>query len=390
MKISKTQDFSIVVGGPLYQLYLKTRLVKPALSLVKRRIMVITMFTWFPLLILAAFSGVATSGVRVPFVFDLDTHARFLGCLALLIFAEVIAHQRISEIMMQFLKRDIITKEIQPQFERYISSAIKLRNSIIVELVLLALVMSLGHLIWQEYNLTDRSTWYTTVINGKASLNIAGYWYVFISIPVFQFILLRWYFRIFIWYRLLWQISKLPINLNSLHPDRAGGLGFLTDTISAFAAVLIAHTVLLTGMITNRIWHDGATLLDFKVEVISVTALLMAIVLVPLIFFIFAMARDKRVGTHKYGVMASHFVNVFYHKWVDTESTDDSVLGADDIQSLADLSNSFTVTRDMNIIPFSFRNVIQLFLLVVLPLLPLIFTLIPIIDIVRAIVKIFI
>lgn len=390
MAINKFQDFSIVLGGPLYQLYLKTHLVKQPLHLFKRRIIAMTMFTWLPLLILATFSGVATSGVTVPFIFDIDAHARFLVSLALLIFAEVIVHQRITEIIMQFLKRDIITKEIEPKFERYISDALKLRDSITIELVLLALALSCGHLIWKEYVVLDRSTWYATIIDGNITLNLAGYWYVFISIPIFQFILLRWYFRIFIWYKLLWQISRLPINLNSLHPDRSGGLGFLTNTISAFAVLLIAHTVLLAGMITNRIWYDGATLLDFKVEILAITGLLMSIVLVPLVFFIFAMARDKRIGTYKYGVMASHFVNMFYDKWVDKDSYEKSALGAADIQSLADLSNSFTATRDMNVVPFSFKNVIQLFLLVVLPLLPLVFTLIPIVDIVRGIVKIFI
>lgn len=390
MTTSKSQDFSIVLGGPLYQLYLKTKLAKPPLNLFKRRVIAITMFAWLPLLILSAFSGVAISGVSVPFIFDVDAHARFLISLSLLIVAEVIVHQRIAEIMMQFLKRDIITKEIKPKFDRYIAAALKLRNSITIELVLLVLVLSCGHFIWQEYRVLDRSTWYATIIDGNATLNLAGYWYEFISIPIFQFILLRWYFRIFIWYKLLWQISRLSINLNSLHPDRAGGLGFLTNTISAFAVLLIAHTVLLAGMITNRIWHDGATLLDFKVEVLSITGLLMALVLVPLVFFIFVMARDKRIGTYKYGIMASHFVNMFYNKWIDKASYEKSALGAADIQSLADLSNSFTATRDMNVIPFSFRNVLQLFLLVVLPLLPLVFTLIPIVDIVRGVVKIFI
>jgi len=390
MAINSTEDFSIVLGGPLYQFYLKTRLAKPPLYWFKRRVFAVTMFAWLPLLILATFSGVAISGVKVPFIFDIDTHARFIGSLALLVLAEVVTHQRISVVIQQFLQRDIITVETRAKFDFYIASALKLRNSVIVELLLLVAAVSCGHLLWQEYDFFNASTWYTTVINGNATLNLAGYWYVFISLPIFQFILLRWYFRIFIWYKLLWQISRLPLQLNSLHPDRAGGLGFLTGSISAFAAVLIAHTVLLAGMITNRIWHYDATLLNFKEEILALIGFLVALVLIPLVFFIFAMARDKRIGTYKYGIMASHFVNLFYRKWVDNAAPGTSVLGAADIQSLADLSNSFAATRDMNIIPFSFKNVLQLVLLITLPILPLVFTLLPMLDIVRAVVKVFI
>ncbi len=390
MATSKIQDFSIVLGGPLYQFYLKTHLIKPPLNLFKRRIIAVTMFAWLPLLLLSAMSGLAVNGVNVPFIFDLDTHCRFIGALGLLLFAEVVSHQRISEIVQQFIKRDIITAKTKNKFDSYLASAVRLRNSVVIEVLLLIFVISCGHFIWMEYGFFDTSTWYATVANNKVILNLAGYWYVFISLPIFQFILLRWYYRVFIWYRLLWQISRLPLCLNSLHPDRAGGLGFLTGCISAFGALLIAHTVLLAGMITNRIWHDDAALLDFKVEIISITGLLMLLVLLPLVFFIVAMTRDKRIGTYKYGVMASHFVNMFYSRWIDNSSNKTSELCGSDIQSLADLSNGFTATRDMSIVPFNFRNVIQLFLLVIAPLLPLVFTLVPMVDIVRAVIKIFI
>ena len=48
-------------------------------------------------------------------------------------------------------------------------------------------------------------TWYATITSLGPSYTPAGRWYAFITIPVFQFILLRWYYRIFIWFRLLFQ-----------------------------------------------------------------------------------------------------------------------------------------------------------------------------------------
>ena len=46
-----------------------------------------------------------------------------------------------------------------------------------------------------------------------------------VSVPLFQFILLRWYFRIFIWARFLWQVSRIDLAYAPAHPDRLGGSG---------------------------------------------------------------------------------------------------------------------------------------------------------------------
>ena len=88
-------DFSLVSGGLLYRFYLWTGLAKKPLLLFKRRILAICLFAWLPLLILTVFTGVAFGGVKVPFIYDIDVHVRFLISLALLIYAEVIAHDRL-------------------------------------------------------------------------------------------------------------------------------------------------------------------------------------------------------------------------------------------------------------------------------------------------------
>ena len=51
------EDFSLVLGGPLYQLMRRAHLSDDALSLVKRRIVVLALICWLPLLVLAAIGG---------------------------------------------------------------------------------------------------------------------------------------------------------------------------------------------------------------------------------------------------------------------------------------------------------------------------------------------
>jgi hypothetical protein len=52
-------DFSFVLGGPLFQLLVLSRLATPALELVKRRMVVISLFSWLPLLFLSLGDGKA-------------------------------------------------------------------------------------------------------------------------------------------------------------------------------------------------------------------------------------------------------------------------------------------------------------------------------------------
>src|SRR5690242_13878327 len=85
-------DFSLVLGGPLYQLYLRTRMARAKLELMFRRLVIISMICWLPLLLLTTF-GHQTGGVT--FLRDPEVQVRFLFALPLLIVAEVVVHMRL-------------------------------------------------------------------------------------------------------------------------------------------------------------------------------------------------------------------------------------------------------------------------------------------------------
>ncbi len=235
-----TRDFSLVLGGPIYQYLLRVGLLKPPLDRVKGRILVLTLLAWAPLLMFTALSGSLTGGVKIPFLSDFEAHLRFLVMLPLLIGAEVKINRRIRTMLHEFVNRQVITQAVLPKFERVAESALRLRNSVVIELGLLALVYIAGT-FWSRTVLAIHSdTWYVGAAPGGKVLTPAGYWYQFVSLPLVQFIVLRWYFRLFLWGRLLWQISRLDLNLVPTHPDRCCGLGFMGEVASALAPFLVA------------------------------------------------------------------------------------------------------------------------------------------------------
>lgn len=374
-------DFSLVLGGPLFQLLMRLGLTTPGLDLLKKRIIYITLFAWLPLLLLSVFEGKAWGNVGVPFLFDMEAQTRFLMALPLLIGAELLVHKQLRLLVGQFIDREIITEKVLPSFKGLIASAMKLRNSVTIELILLLLVFVSGPYLSKTVSIMETissgaGSWYASTDSPGTTLSLAGYWYIFVSRPLFQFIAYRWYFRIFIWARFLWQSSRLDLNLIPTHPDRACGLGFLSMNSTLFAPLIMAHGVLFAGLIANSIFFAGAKLTDFMILILGVVLFSLLIVIGPLFVFSPALMRAKRTGIRDYGVLASKYVGEFDLKWVRGGVTDEQLLGSSDIQSLADLANSFQVIRDIRSFPFDRDTAIQVVLFVLIPILPLVLTMI--------------
>ncbi len=239
-----------------------------------------------------------------------------------------------------------------PRFDAAVGAAFKLRNSVLAEALLIVIVYGFGVLIvWRHYIALDTATWYATPSADGSKLSLAGIWYGYVSLPIFQFLLIRWYFRLFIWTRFLWQVSRIELSVVPTHPDRVGGLNFLSNTVYAFAVLAVAHGALLAATLANRIFFVGATLIQFKVEIAVVVVLVLCMVLGPLLVFAPQLAAAQRKGLREYGTLAERYVREFDAKWLRGGAPADEVLlGSGDIQSLADLSNGFEVVRTMRVV----------------------------------------
>ena len=377
--LAGAQEFSLVLGGPLFQLLRRARLSGDALSLARERTIVLSLFAWLPLLALSLLEGQAFRGnTTVPFLLDVDVHARFLAALPLLVAAELVVHRRMRAVAQVFLDRHLIPEAAIPTFQAAVASTVRWRNSIAAELLLIALVYGLGILvIWRHYTALDAASWYSTPSATGSKASLAGLWYGYISLPLFQFLLMRWYFRLLIWIRFLWKVSRIELVLVPTHPDRVGGLGFLAGTAHAFSLIAVAHGALLAGQLANRIFFLDAALTDYKMQIAALTALLVVLLLGPLTVFAGQLARAKHKGLREYGTLAQHYVRDFDAKWLRGAAGGEPFIGSADIQSLADLGNSYEIVKSMRFAPVSKEAVFQLAMFTVAPIVPLLLTMMP-------------
>ena len=374
------RDFSIVLGGPLYQLLRRAHMSGDALELARRRIVVISLVAWLPLLVLSVAGGTALDGPAVPFLHDIQAHVRFLVVIPLMVAAELLVHLRLRPVAQEFVVRGLVPEASMERFRECVRGAFRWRNSIPAELLIIAFVYLVGvPFVWKHYaNLDVQATWYAVRGPDGVSLTAAGWWYAWVSVPLFQFLLLRWYYRMLIWVRFLWQVSRIDLNVSAMHPDGFAGLGFLNGTVKAFVPLLMAHGALMAGTLANRIFYSHGTLMEARFEIAGMVLYLLVLVFLPLCVFAFQVNDAKRKASREYGRLAQEYVTQFEGRWLPGgKPAAESPLGSGDIQSLADMGNAMANVKATRVLPVTRDGVVNLAGAVLLPVAPLLLTMIP-------------
>lgn len=378
-------DFSIVVGGPIYDFLARSRWVQQRLPNILRRVAVLVAITWLPLLLLSLREGVAFGQrVRVPFLYDFSAYGRFLVALPLLILAEIIIEPGIRMVVAEFVKGSIVPAEELQQFDSILQSAQHWRDSAFPEIVLLVLAFFPLFLFQREWAPGVISSWHTT----GHGLTSAGWLFALFSAPMLRFITYRWVFRYLLWSTLLWRIGRLRLVLMPTHPDHAAGLLFLAVAQRRFGILFCAFGAVFAGRVANNIVFERIPLSSVESLMGGFIVLAVIIALLPLVLVAPTLRIIRNKGLVEYGRLARTYTESFDRKWVHgSGGSSEPILGTGDIQSLADMGNSFELVQAMMIAPITKRLVLQIAAQAALPLVPVIILGTSTSQLVRAIVR---
>jgi hypothetical protein len=382
---SAAGSFSIVVGGPLYDLLLRFGLVRQSLPNISRRIVAVIAMTWLPLLLLSLKGGLAVGRqVRVPFLYDFSMYGRFLLGLPLLLLAEIVIDPAIRQAVAEFVDARLVQGQELAQFENILRGIQHLRDLWIPDVILFA-VAFFPVFLWQhEWTTGALSSWHNT----PRGLTAAGWWFAVFSGPLLRFVIYRWCFRYFIWAALLWRISRLHLTLMPTHPDRAAGLNFLAMAQKTFGILFCALGCTLAGRVANSMLFEGAPLSSFTSLMVGFVVMSLIVGLLPLTLLAPKLKKVRTAGLLTYGRLANAYTESFDRKWVHSVGPpSEPLLGTGDIQSLADLGNSFAFIERMRIAPISKRLALQVAGQAALPLVPLIILGTPAPELIRAVMK---
>ncbi len=123
-------------------------------------------------------------------------------------------------------------------------------------------------------------------------------------------------------------------------------------------------------------------------QLVVLLVLYAALFLAPLLVFALKLKDCRSKGLADYGAVAARYVNEFERKWVGVDGArEPDLLGSPDLQSLADLSNSVSVVRNMRIAPISRRILMAFAIPALLPMLPLFLFAFPFDTLAKSLVK---
>ncbi len=129
--------------------------------------------------------------------------------------------------------------------------------------------------------------------------------------------------------------------------------------------------------------------MSFKMRIAGFVVFFVFAVLCPLLMFTRKLARAKRRGLGEYGQLAQDYVDEFEQKWVNRDPAEnDELLGSGDIQSLADLGNSYAIVGEMRFVPVRLTDVTRLAAATAAPFVPLLLTVFSLEELVMRLVKV--
>jgi len=362
-------DFSLL-GGPLYRLGCRVGLVRNRTDTVLLGL-VLGGVAWVVLLALTLAAGQG----QVFFSLEgIGTHVRLLVAIPLLFVCEALVDPRFTAFVRGIVRSQVVPEKARGALASEITRITRWKDAWLPEalfllaVVLLALTTDRTSAFDHLSDVAERST---PRALGEMSSNTLWYWMV--CMPLFRFLLLRWLWRLALWSFFLWRVSRIELRLVPTHPDRAGGLGYLeivhTEFVPLVAAISAAQSASLAqGLASHTLAFDA---IYAGVAFILVADALLFIG--PLCVFCHKLWECRVKGLSGYGGLAERYVNEFDRKWLGAEvGQGEQLLGTPDIQSLADLSNSVGIVRDMRLVPVSRRLLTYLGGAALLPLVPLV------------------
>ena len=135
---------------------------------------------------------------------------------------------------------------------------------------------------------------------------------------------------------------------------------------------------MLAASFAEEILDAGADVSRFALPLTAAICATVLLIVAPLLTFAPRLIRVRQEGLLDYGTLAADYVHAFDDKWIRQKAWQrEPLLGSADVQSLADLANSFEVIRSMRFVPLSLFQVLLLVATAALPVLPLALFIIP-------------
>lgn len=383
----ESTGFSLVRGGPLYALQRAVGLTTAPNDGAIQRGLLLAAIAWLPLVALAFVDGVAV-GAPGPasLLTDYAAWARFAIAVPLFVAVEPIADRWVAVTTQYLVTSGIVGEAARPAFDAALERAGRRRDSWRNELVILVLAYAVANASAGVRAAVPEATWLHGV-RGGPGLSYTALWYAGVSLPLFNFLLLRWFWRLTLWTLLVRRTSKLDLRLVPGHPDRAAGLGVLGEVPPAFALLAFGIGTVFAGGLANWVIVGEISVQFVAAVAVAHLTLSVLIFVAPIVGFWRLLRRERLRALVEYGVLGSELVRQFEGRWLRPGSgREDEALSAPDFSALTDFNQLVDVVREMKFVPIGRAGLIRLAAAALCPFLPVVAMIVPVRDLADAMI----
>jgi hypothetical protein len=388
MNVTALQSGELLYGGPPHRLQRSLGLIKPGDPKIARRAELVVLVGWVPLVALAvAQSFILRNQMAKSFFSDFAVYARSLVAAPLFILAEADCLPLLGRVARHFLAAGLVTEGDRARFDHAVTSTRRLLDSRLAELIVAILAYGLVAFLLITVPPGELPSWFWSKSDYQV-FSLAGWWNSLVSVPLFILLFFGWLWRVFLWARFLWLMTRLDLRLIPGHPDHAGGLMFVGDSMRAFWLVSFALGAIVAGQVANRIMFHGESLATFKHITIGLVVLVLILFVGPLTLFIGKLRETKRRGDFVYGALASEVGRQFEHDCLNSERGANE--GTPKAQDFSLHSNIYGVVANvygMKDFPFGLRSLGLLIAVTLLPFMPVALMVMPLTEIVKDFAK---
>lgn len=310
-------------------------------------------------------------------------HVRLLLVIPLLFFCESLLAPRMAAFVATIVRSGVVPRAELPEFKGVITGAARLRDAPVAEAACIVAAMLLP-VVAPWMHLSGQTTLFNPA---DAAAGMSDLWYDLVCMTVFRFLVFRWLWRLAVWTYILWRLARLDLWLSPIHPDRAGGLGYLDVVQFHFLPLVAGISIIQAAGLAEEFAAKSAPFESIYPAFAIVMVLGAALVLGPPLVLTPKLWSCRVAGISEYGELASRYVGDFERKWMRPNSeAEEPLLGTASIQSLADLSTSVGIVRDMRVATISLRLLVGLFVASLAPILPLLLFAYPAADLLQRLI----
>lgn len=353
-----------------------------------RRAVFFALLTWLPIVVWAAYMNRIWPGtVDDPLLRHFGVHVRFLLAVPLLILGEGMMHQLSTTLIPYFLTSGLVQAAQRQDFVNIIKGITNLRNRTLPWVVIAVLIVAWAVLepVTAGSELDHEVSW--ALSGGSGNLGFGGWWFMYVSRPIFNVLLAAWLWRLVLVFLLLKRIARLDLAIVPTHPDGAGGLGFLERMPKAFSLFAFAVSAVLASRLAHTVVYHGVNVQSLKGLLVVFLVVLVGICLAPLLTFIGPLAAAKRRALLEYGALVGEHGRLVRRRWILGETvTDDQVLQAAELGPVADVLTLYEAVKKMRVVPIGKSSLLAIALPALIPIAVLFSLQIPIKDLLMKIV----